>query len=70
MGERKREFGIKSTVYKKIMIATDGSYCSRIAIDKGIELARLSGATVYVVMRCQQLTYLLGVQVGNRYVKP
>jgi len=35
--------------YKKIMIATDGSNCSKPAIDKGIELARLSGGTVYVV---------------------
>ena len=35
--------------YKKIMIAADGSECSRLAIDKGIELARLSGGTVYAV---------------------
>ena len=35
--------------YKKIMIATDGSDCSDLAIDKGIELARLSGGTVYAV---------------------
>jgi nucleotide-binding universal stress UspA family protein len=35
--------------YKKIMIATDGSDCSNLAIEKGIELARLSGGTVYAV---------------------
>jgi len=35
--------------YKKIMIATDGSECSKLAIDKGIELARLSGGIVYAV---------------------
>lgn len=35
--------------YKKIMIATDGSDCSNLAINKGIELARLSGGTVYAV---------------------
>ena len=35
--------------YKKIMIAADGSECSRLAIDKGIELARLSGGMVYAV---------------------
>lgn len=34
---------------KKIMIATDGSDCSRLVADKGIELARLSGGTVYAV---------------------
>lgn len=31
------------------MIATDGSVCSRLAANKGIELARLSGGTVYAV---------------------
>jgi nucleotide-binding universal stress UspA family protein len=35
--------------FKKIMIATDGSACSRLAADKGIEFARLSGGTVYAV---------------------
>jgi nucleotide-binding universal stress UspA family protein len=35
--------------YKKIMIATDGSDCSKLVIDNGIELARLSGGTVYAV---------------------
>ncbi|MCC4767212.1 MAG: universal stress protein [Methanosarcina vacuolata] len=31
------------------MIATDGSVCSRLAANRGIELARLSGGTVYAV---------------------
>ncbi|MDY9926941.1 universal stress protein [Methanosarcina sp.] len=35
--------------FKKIMIATDGSVCSRMAANNGIELARLSGGTVYAV---------------------
>jgi nucleotide-binding universal stress UspA family protein len=35
--------------FKKIMIATDGSDCSKQAVDKGIEFARLSGGTVYAV---------------------
>ncbi len=35
--------------FKKIMVATDGSVCSRLAANKGIELARLSGGTVYAV---------------------
>ena len=35
--------------FKKIMIATDGSDCSRLTAEKGIELARLSGGTVYAV---------------------
>jgi nucleotide-binding universal stress UspA family protein len=40
---------IGNVTFKKIMIATDGSVCSRIAASKGIELARLSGGTVYAV---------------------
>jgi nucleotide-binding universal stress UspA family protein len=35
--------------FKKIMIATDGSVCSKLAANKGIELARLSEGTVYAV---------------------
>jgi nucleotide-binding universal stress UspA family protein len=35
--------------FKKIMIAADGSACSMMAANKGIEFARLSGGTVYAV---------------------
>jgi nucleotide-binding universal stress UspA family protein len=35
--------------FKKIMIATDGSTCSMLAADKGIEFALLSKGTVYAV---------------------
>ena len=35
--------------FKKIMIATDGSTCSGIATERGIEFAHLSGGTVYAV---------------------
>ncbi|AKB37448.1 Universal stress protein [Methanosarcina siciliae C2J] len=35
--------------FRKIMIATDGSVCSRIAANYAIELARLSGGTIYAV---------------------
>jgi len=35
--------------FKKIMIATDGSDCSKLAVDKGIEFACLSGGKVYAV---------------------
>ena len=37
------------TNFNKIMIATDGSNCSKLAVEKGIEFARLSGGTVYAV---------------------
>jgi nucleotide-binding universal stress UspA family protein len=42
-------FYMKIVNFKKVMIATDGSDYSKIAVDKGIELARLSGGTVYAV---------------------
>ncbi len=35
--------------FKKIMVATDGSVCSRMAANNAIELARLSGGNVYAV---------------------
>jgi nucleotide-binding universal stress UspA family protein len=35
--------------FKKIMIATDGLDCTRMVAEKRIELARLSGETVYAV---------------------
>lgn len=40
---------MKSGIFRNIMIATDGSECSKKAVDKGIEFARLSGGTVYAV---------------------
>jgi nucleotide-binding universal stress UspA family protein len=42
-------FCIGNVTFKKIMIATDGSVCSRMAANNGIELARLSGGKVYAV---------------------
>lgn len=42
-------FCIGSVTFKKIMIATDGSVCSRMAANKGIELARSSGGKVYAI---------------------
>ncbi|MDK2892745.1 universal stress protein [Methanohalophilus sp.] len=40
---------MSSEIYKKILIATDGSEQNRRAINYGIELARLSEAKVYVI---------------------
>lgn len=42
-------FCIGNVSFKKIMVATDGSVCSRLTANKGIELARLSRGTVYAV---------------------
>jgi hypothetical protein len=43
------EFCIENATFKRIMIVTNGSVCSRFAANKGIELARLSEGTVYAV---------------------
>ena len=40
---------MKSTVYKKIMIATDGSELVRKAVDSAIEIAKLSEAHLYAI---------------------
>lgn len=40
---------MKSNIFRNIMIATDGSECSKKVVDKGIKFARLSGGTVYAV---------------------
>lgn len=39
----------ESSTFKKIMVATDGSECSKKAVAAGIEIARLSGGVVYAV---------------------
>ncbi|NPE32154.1 universal stress protein, partial [Methanococcoides sp. SA1] len=38
-----------SELYKKIMVATDGSEQNKKAISYGVEFAKLSGAKLYVV---------------------
>jgi nucleotide-binding universal stress UspA family protein len=40
---------MKSGIFKKIMIATDGSECANLAANRGIELARLSEGKVLAV---------------------
>ncbi|HOW15379.1 universal stress protein [Methanosarcina sp.] len=40
---------MSSELYRNIVIATDGSENSRKAISCGIEIAKISGATVYII---------------------
>ena len=40
---------MKSAIYRKIMVATDGSELVRKAVDSAIEIAKLSGAKLYAV---------------------
>jgi nucleotide-binding universal stress UspA family protein len=44
--------------FKKIMVATDGSICSRLAANRGIELARFSGGPFMRFMWCPLTTFL------------
>jgi nucleotide-binding universal stress UspA family protein len=57
---------MNSSIFRKIMIATDGSVCSMLAADKGIELARLSGGTVYAVY-VVPTSDLAAMDVGNYF---
>jgi nucleotide-binding universal stress UspA family protein len=57
---------MNSSIFRKIMIATDGSDCSMLAADKGIELARLSGGTVYAVY-VVPTSDLAAMDVGNYF---
>lgn len=40
---------MKSTIYRKIMVATDGSEPVKKAVDSAIEIAKLSGSKLYAV---------------------
>jgi nucleotide-binding universal stress UspA family protein len=40
---------MKSDIFKKIMVATDGSEAVKRAVDTAIEIAKLSGAKLYAV---------------------
>ncbi|MGP8321017.1 MAG: universal stress protein [Methanosarcinaceae archaeon] len=48
---------MSSELFRKIMIATDGSEPNKKAISYGIEFARLSGAKVYVVYVVDTATF-------------
>jgi nucleotide-binding universal stress UspA family protein len=45
----KRGSGVKSTIFRKIMVATDGSELVKRAVDLAIEIAKLSEAKLYAV---------------------
>ncbi|HET8687354.1 MAG TPA: universal stress protein, partial [Methanosarcina sp.] len=40
---------MREGTYNKIMIATDGSESARKAIEKGVDLAKITGAKLYAV---------------------
>ena len=59
-------FYMRIVNFNKVMIATDGSDYSELAVDKGIELARLSGGTVYAV--CVVPTAYLYPMTGDYFM--
>lgn len=48
---------MRSTLYRKILLATDGSESARKAADAAIELSRLSGAKIYAVSVIDRSVY-------------
>ncbi len=47
--KRKGESGMKSSIYRKIMVATDGSELVKKAVDTAVEVAKISEAKLYAV---------------------
>src|SRR5664280_626661 len=47
--ESKRGSGMESTIFRKIMVAIDGSELVKRAVDLAIEIAKLSEAKLYAV---------------------
>ena len=47
--KKKGESGMKSNIYRKIMVATDGSELVKKAVDTAVEVAKLSEAKLYAV---------------------
>jgi len=48
---------MKSKLYRKILLATDGSESAKKATDDAVELSRLSGAKIYAVYVIDRSTY-------------
>lgn len=51
---------MNSNLYRKIMIATDGSESVKKAVDNAVELARISGAKLYAVYVVNSGGYTVG----------
>jgi nucleotide-binding universal stress UspA family protein len=51
---------VNSNIYRKIMIATDGSELVKKAVDTAVEIARLSGAKLYAVYVVASGGYTVG----------
>ncbi len=46
---KKGELGMNSSIFKKIMVATDGSESAKKAVDTAVEIARQSETKLYAV---------------------
>jgi nucleotide-binding universal stress UspA family protein len=60
---------MRSTVYKKIMIATDGSELVRKAVDSAIEIAKLSEAQMYAIYVIVQGGYSITPYINAEWEK-
>jgi nucleotide-binding universal stress UspA family protein len=60
---------MRSTVYKKIMIATDGSELVRKAVDSAIEIAKLSEAQMYAIHVIVQGGYSITPYINAEWEK-
>ena len=60
---------MKSTVYKKIMIATDGSELVIKAVDSAIELAKLSEAQLYAIYVIAPVGYSITPYINAEWEK-
>jgi nucleotide-binding universal stress UspA family protein len=49
MKKKKEELGMNSSIFKKIMVATDGSELTKKAVDSAIEITKLNEAKLYAV---------------------
>jgi len=54
---------MESTIFRKIMVATDGSELVKRAVDLAIEIAKLSKAKLYAV-------YVIDLGIINRKIIP
>jgi nucleotide-binding universal stress UspA family protein len=67
--KRKRESGMKSTIFRNIMVATDGSEEVRKAVDSAIKIAKLSEAKLYAVHVIAHRSYSIALSGDAEWEK-
>lgn len=67
--EKKKGFRMKSSIYRKIMVATDGSEPVRRAVDLAIEITKLSESKLYAVHVISMGFYLITHSTSEEWKK-